>query len=339
MADKGNERLRVLALRELLEHLTDEEHPLSAEELRTLLGEQGIESAKKTVYRDIAALRGRGEDILLTRRPKAGFFLAARRFEPPEVRLLMDAVLAAPFITNKKTAELLEKLRGLLSRNQAEEAAAQVHVNPRPKFGNEEIYYSIDAVERAVAQKKKLSFVYHHHAIEGNRIVQNDGRRFVVSPYALIWDSDRYYLAGNYEKYDSVSVYRLDRMRHAEVTGQEARPFSEVSDYRDWFDAADYAARTFHLYHGELQTVGLRCRDDALEAVLDKFGDGLRLSGRGDGFFSVQVRVYAGEGLLEWLLQYGDRIAVLSPEPLRSEMAARVRRIGETYGLTETCGR
>lgn len=338
MAEKGNGRLRVLALLELLERLTDERHPLSAEELRELLAEQGIESAKKTVYRDIAALRGRGEDILFTRRPKAGFFLAARRFEPPEVRLLMDAVLAAPFITNKKTAELSEKLRGLLSRNQAEEAAAQVHVNPRPKFGNEEIYYSIDAVERAVAQGKKLSFLYYHHAIEGNRIVRNEGRRFVVSPYALIWDSDRYYLAGNYEKYDSVSVYRLDRMRHAEVTEQDARPFREVGG-QERFDAADYAARTFHLYHGELQTVELRCRDDALETVLDKFGDGLRLSAREDGYFSVRVRVYAGEGLFEWLLQYGDRIAVLSPEPLRNEMAARIGKIGAAYGLTETCGR
>ena len=333
MNKKPAEKIRILALLEILEEWTDEDHPLASQELLALLDKQGIAAGRKTIYRDISALRAHGIDILFTRRPKAGFFLAARRFEPPEVRLLMDAVQAAPFLTEKKTEELMRKLSGLMSAGQAEAAEGKTHINLRPKFENEEIYYTIDAVNRAISQKKKISFLYRHHVIRGNRITQDEGRRFLISPYALIWDSDKDYLAGNYEKYDDVSVYRMDRMKRAELSMQDVRPFTEVSEYRERFDAADYAAKTFHLYHGDLQTVSLHCSEDALEPLLDKFGDGLSIFSRRDGFFNVRVRVFVGEGLVEWLLQYGDRITVLAPKALREQVTERVRRIGEAYGF------
>lgn len=333
MQRKSAGRIRILALLEILEEWTDEDHPLASQELLALLEKQEITAERKTIYRDISALRAHGIDILFTRQPKAGFFLVSRRFEPPEVRLLMDAVQAAPFLTEKKTGELLRKLSGLMSAGQAEEAEGKTHINLRPKFENEEIYYTIDAVNRAVSQKKKISFLYRHHIIRGNRITQDEGRRFLISPYALIWDSDKYYLAGNYEKYDDVSVYRLDRMKRAELSVQDARPFAEVSEYRERFDAADYAAKTFHLYHGDLQTVLLHCSEEALEPLLDKFGDNLSVSGQKDGFFNVRIKVFAGEGLVEWLLQYGDRISVLSPRELRDQVTERVQRIGKAYGL------
>jgi predicted DNA-binding transcriptional regulator YafY len=326
-------KIRILALLELLDQWTDEEHPLSAQELIAFLSEQGITAERKTIYRDISALRAHGIDILFTRKPKAGYFLAERRFELPEVRLLMDAVYAAPFLTQKKTGELLQKLSGLMSAGQAEETAGMPHINLRPKFKNEEIYYTIDAVSRAIAQKKKISFLYRHHVIRGNRMTRDEGRKFLVSPYALIWDSDKYYLAANYEKYGDISVYRLDRMRRAVLSAQDARPFCEVSEYRERFDAEDYAAKTFHLYHGDLQTVALRCSDSALELLLDKFGAGLRICTREDGLFDVKIQVYAGEGLVEWLLQYGDRICVLSPQALREQVCERIHRIEKQYGF------
>ncbi|MFU0833066.1 MAG: WYL domain-containing protein [Oscillospiraceae bacterium] len=326
-------RIRILALLELLQERSDEEHPLSAQELMDLLHTQGIIAARKTIYRDISALRCHGADILFTRQPKAGFFLASRRFEPPEVRLLMDAVQAAPFLTKKKTAELIRKLGGLMSSAQAEETVGKVHMNLRPKYENEEIYYTIDAIHRAILKEKKISFLYRHYVIRGRRIVQDEGRRFLISPYALIWNSDKYYLAGNYEKYNDVSVYRLDRMKHVEILSKPARPFSEVSEYRDFFDAEDYAAKTFHMYHGDLKTVVLRCADEALELLLDKFGGELSISGREEGFFTVCVQVFAGEGLVEWLLQYGDRITVISPQELRNQVTERIRQIGQQYGL------
>ncbi len=250
----------------------------------------------------------------------------------------MDAVLAAPFITPRKTRELLAKLEGLLSEGQAEQARGQVYVEKRVKFDNEEIYYAIDAVGRAIAAGRKISFLYHHRVLSGIRAVPDAGRSFVVSPYAMIWSGDKYYLAGNYGKYDSVSVYRLDRMKHTEVLAEAARPFEEVCSYRGRFDAADFARRTFHMYHGERQRVELCCSDDLLEAVLDQFGNDVRLTRRGPRDFSLRVEVDVSEGFLQWLLQYGGRVRVLSPEPLRQEMLRRIRGMAEAYGITKkTC--
>lgn len=331
-------RIRILSLLELLNSLTDEDHPLSTEKLCALLAEQNILCGVRTIWRDISALQAHGADILFTRQRSGGFFMAGRELELPEVRLLVDAVQAAPFITQKKADELTRKLRGLLSRYQSEEVSEQIHVENRVKFGNEEIYYNIDTVGRAISKKKKVSFFYHHSRMQENRIAQDEGRNFVVSPYALIWNSDRYYVAANYEKYDSVSVYRLDRMRHTEMTAQSVRPFSEFGG-REAFDAADYAAKTFHLYHGERQTVELRCSLDAAEPLADQFGDKIRVSSAQKESFIVKVDVYAGEGLVEWLLQYGDRITVVSPESLRLQVAERLMQIGKAYGLTETYAR
>lgn len=338
MKENKTRRIRILALYELLHENSDEEHPLSTQELMELLEKQGVPSSKKTIYRDLSALREHGVDILFTRKPKNGFFLASRCFEPPEVRLLMDAVQAAPFLTKRKTKVLMQKLSGLMSRGQAAQTAGKTQMNLRPKFENEEIYYVIDAVNRAIAEKKKILFLYRHYVIRGTQIVQDEGRRFLISPYALIWDNDRYYLAGNYEKYDDISVYRLDRMKHVELSGQNARPFQEVSEYRDHFDAADYAVKTFHLYHGDLQTVVLRCKDRALEPLLDQFGNEFDLFDGCEDTFSVRVNVLVGEGFIEWLLQYGDRISVLSPQALREQVAERVRQIEKEYRIKETHG-
>ncbi len=329
----GRQKLKVLVLLDILKQETDEEHPLSGIELCRMLEDRGFPCGRKTLYGEIASLREYGMDILFVRRPRAGFFLAERDFEVPEVRLLSDAVLAAPFITPRKTEELTAKLRGLLSRAQAEQIPAFSPEESRVKFTNEEIYYAIDAISRAILQKKKISFVYHHSVFSGERVGQNEGQLFVASPYALIWNADRYYLAGNYEKYDSVGVFRLDRMKRAEVLEESSRPFEEVCDYRGRFDAADFARRTFGMYHGEKQKVALRCAPDLLEAVLDKFGGDVPLERLPDGSFTVSGEVYAGEGLVEWVLQYGGRVRVLSPRALREEVVRRIRMLCRAYGL------
>jgi hypothetical protein len=253
--------------------------------------------------------------------------------ELPEVRLLMDAVLTAPFITAKKTADLTGKLRELLSCYQAEGVWKQIYVDQRIKFENEEIYYNIDAINRAIANNRKIAFRYHRRFISNHTAEMDEGKEFVISPYALLWSNDKYYLAENYQKYDNVSNYRLDRIRRVEVLDSASRPFAEVSPYREYFDSADYLRKTFNMYNGEPELIELRCSNPLLETIMDKFGSGIEFSCHDENAFTVRARVYVSDGLIEWLLQYGNRIVVQSPQKLRQEMMLRIKQMQEAYQI------
>lgn len=338
MANNGNSKLKLLMILQLLNEYSDEDHPLSSVDLCELLEKEGILSERKSIYRDIAVLTDFGIDIISTRSPKPGFFVAKRDFELPEVRLLMDAVLTAPFITSKKTTELTKKLQSLLSCYQAESVTQQLYMDQRVKFDNEEIYYTIDAVNRAIAQNKQITFQYHHKVIVGHRLEYDKGREFTISPYALLWANDKYYLAGNYGKYDNVGNFRVDRMKHVLVTKLDCRPFSEVSPYHNYFDAADYLKKSFNMYTGEQELIELRCSNDILETVADKFGTNLEFYCHDDNAFTVRARVYVSDGLIEWLMQYGSRIVVQAPKDLRQKMLDRIASLNEAYSVSEeTC--
>lgn len=334
MANNGNSKIKLLLLLELLNKFSDEEHPLSSVEICESLEKRGVPCERKSIYRDISVLTEYGIDIITTRSPKPGFFVAKRDFELPEVRLLLDAVLTAPFITNKKTAELTGKLRELLSCYQAESVFKQVYVDQRIKFENEEIYYNIDTVNRAIAANKQITFLYHHRIISGQKAQLDKGREFRISPYALLWANDKYYLAGNYDKYDNVSNFRLDRMKHAAVTEQNSRAFSEVSPYRNYFDTADYLRKSFNMYSGEQEMIELRCANNILEAVADKFGSEIEFCCHDENAFTVRAHVYVSDGLIEWLLQYGDRIVVQSPSRLRQEMIQKINGLNTAYQIS-----
>ncbi len=338
MTNNGNSKIKFLVLLKILKKYSDEEHPLSAAELCKLIQKEGIEAERKSICRDITVLMHYGVDIIHTRQPKQGFFIAKRDFELPEVRLLMDAVIAAPFITNKKTAELTGKLCELLSCYQADAVLKQIYVEHRIKFENEEIYYNIDTINRAIVEHKQISFFYHHRIIINQKAQLDEGRQFTISPYALLWENDKYYLAGNYDKYDTISNYRLDRMKQVELTSFNSRPFCEVSSYLEYFDTADYLKKTFNMYNGEQELIVLRCSNSLLETIIDKFGSEIEFSCHDVNAFTVRAAVYVSDGLIDWLLQYGDRIIVQSPKSLKEEMIKRVEAMHAAYQIMQaTC--
>lgn len=325
------QRAKLLVLRDILSRYTDDDHPLSAGELADLLAEQGIRAERKSVYSDLDVLAAYGCDVFKTRLPKQGVCLGEREFELAEIRLLIDAVLTAPFITTKKTQELVDKLKAFLSIYQAEEMDSQVFVDERVKFENEEIYYTIDTIHRAIHQQKKIRFQYHHRVIEDGRAALDAGREFLISPYALLWSNDKYYLVGNYEKYDNVINYRLDRMKHVELTGEKSRSFREVTPYRRYFDVADYLRKSVNMYAGEQAGVELRCENSFLEVLLDKFGSDVSIRSDGTEHFVARFKVYVSAGLIEWLMQYGDRAVVREPVSLREEIQKKLAAFRAAY--------
>ncbi len=332
MAGSANAKLKPLYLLQIFQEKTDEEHPLSAEGLCKELENRGVTAQRKSIYGDIELLKSFGLDILHTRTPKSGYFLASRTFETAEVRLLLDAVQSASFITPKKTAQLVEKLESLVSEGQAARLDGQVYIDNRVKCGNEEIYYTIEILDRAIQAGRQVRFQYARRVLSAQMQVETQEKEFLVNPYALIWSGDHYYLICNNPKYDNLMHARLDRIRRAKALDTPARDFREVSEYTDFFDAADYANQLFHMFSGETDTVELCCGRDMIEEILDRFGETALLRTAGEDQFLVKFEAKVSDGFVSWLMQYGDRAVVRSPLKLKTMLREKARAILHNYG-------
>ena len=149
-------------------------------------------------------------------------------------------------------------------------------------------------------------------------------RTFEISPYALVWSNDFYYLVGNYEKYDNLSNYRLDRMRMAQLTDKKIRPHQQVSGYAGAFDTADYVRKNMMMYPGLQEEIELLCKNSLLDVVLDRFGTDAQVINKEKGRFLLRAGVYISDGLVDWLLPYSDRLYVMRPRSLREQVEEKI---------------
>lgn len=331
MEPRLNGKLKMLYIVDILKEYSDEDCPVTATEICEHLAEYGVKAERKAIYDDIDQLIYYGYDIVKTRGKRSGYFLASREFELPEIYLLTDAVQAADFITPKKTRELVKKLESMMSRQQARKRENSIYVSYRHKCDNEEIYISIDTLRSAIENRKKVSLKYHTRQIGEDRKITVREKEFTVSPYALLWTDDHYYLICNNEKYDNLMHLRLDRMRTVRETELPFRHFSEVSAYKEQFDIADYSAKNFNMFSGELSEIELSCNAEILEQVIDRFGDGIHIIGVENGRFSFRIQGLVSNGLVGWIMQFGGDIEVVSPESLRDMIKEKIDLLQKTY--------
>lgn len=330
MAEKAvqSSKKKIFYVLEILKKYSDDQHPITASEIVEMLkSKYDLIAERKSIYRDIEVLKDCGYSI--EKMGSDGFFLAERDFEPVEIRLLNDAIIGASFITQRKTKELSKKLIKELSVFQSKQIESQTYFDNRVKFTNEHILYVIDTIHTAICENKKITFGYYRKRIVDNKISRIHARDHVISPYALIWSEDKYYLVGNYEKYDTLSHYRLDRMENVTVINEPSRCFQEVSCYKNSFDAGDYVSKTFRMYSGMDEMIDLVCSNDIIEKITDKFGESVHYMSIGKDKFRVRARGFSSQGLVEWLMMLSDRCYIVAPQSLRNEVVERARSIVE----------
>lgn len=332
MAGRKNTKLKLLYLKEILEKYSDEQHILNSNDIGDLLErEYGLVCERKSIYTDIEVLMDYGMDIIRTRTPKNGYFLASGSFELAEIRLLSDAVQAADFITKKKTKLLIEKIEGFTSIHNAAVLKKQVYIDNRAKSANEDVYYVIDTLDTAIKSGKKVRFQYSRRKMDDKYAARKETRSFTLSPYALIWSNDHYYLVANNEKYDNLMNVRVDRISQVEIMEQKVRPLSEVSPYAHYFDAADYAAKTFNMFSGDTQMIELKCANAILEQIFDRFGERINTRRADDTHFLLRTEASVSEGLVSWLMQFGPDIEVKAPEALKDMVTEKAQKILQIY--------
>lgn len=326
MSDKvknANQRLKILYLYKILLECTDEEHSISMPEIISQLERYGITAGRKALYEDIEALKAYGMDILSGRGNSAGYCVVSRDFELPELKLLADAVSSSRFLTEKKSSELLKKLEQLTSIYEAKQIRRQVFIADRVKSMNERIYMNVDAIHRAIAERRKISFQYFDYDLN-RRKKYRDGVR-ICSPYALTWNDERYYLVAHYEKYGGVSNFRVDRMENVELLDEPAHKYPEG------FKLSAYLNSTFSMFSGKSEEVKLCFDRSLINVVLDRFGKNIMLLPEGECRFAVRVQVKTEhpEPFFGWLFQFGTKVRIVEPRELRERYLAMLKEVTE----------
>lgn len=324
-------KVKLLFLHDIFTRQTDKEHVYSANELCDLLSEYGINCERKSIYSDIEALKEYGMDIVNVRSPKRGYYLNERKFDVAEVRLLIDAVQAAKFISSRKTKALIYKIGNLLSEFQEEELREQIYVESSFKSEKEDLYDIIKSLDDAIKKSKQVQVTYAKRKLENRYLKKSEGKVFLINPYSLLWSNDHYYLVCNNDKYNNLMHLRLDRISQVKLLDSRSKHFSKVSKYTDKFDTADYSNKIFNMFTGESGEIELCCDNRIIDDILEKFGDETPLKIFDENHFVFKADVELSNGLISWIMQYGADIKVLSPKNLSDALIEKTKEILSVY--------
>lgn len=329
MPKSSNQKQRILLLRRFLEQRTDEEHPVTLQEMTDYLEQNGVAAERKTLYDDLETLRAFGVDVLHVRtKGKSAYCVGERAFQLPELRLLVDAVQSSRFITRRKSMELIGKIEGLTSAHQAKLLHRQVFVHNRIKTMNESIYYNVDDVQTAIVSDRVVSFRYFDYGLDKQRVFRRDGQRYVVSPFALTWDNENYYMIGYDASTASVRHFRVDKMADIRIEEQTR----SGKDVLGSVDLSEYTERHFDMFRGERRRVRLRVENRLTGAIIDRFGKDVSLIPDGEGFFTVTVEVSVSPRFFGWVCGFGESMRIVWPEDVTQQMGDFVRSILQMYG-------
>ena len=310
-----NQKIKILYLMRVFLEQTDEEHPMSVKELITYLNNLGISAERKTVYDDIETLRNFGMDILNRREKPAGFYLASREFELPELKLLVDAVQSSRFITSRKSRQLIGKLESLASVYEARQLRRQVFVENRIRTMNESVYYSIDEIQRALNEDRQISFQYCEWTVEKELRLKKNGERYLVSPWGLVWQNENYYLGAYDEKCEKVKHYRVDKILQIQIENQPRDGKEIFKNY----DTGELTSRTFGMFGGREETICLEAHNRLVGVVLDRFGRDIMIHRKDSEHFKTLIRVNVSGQFFGWIASLGPDAVIASPEEVREE--------------------
>jgi len=327
MAKSPNQKLKLLYVKQMLLEKTDEEHPVSMDQIIAYLAAHGVSAERKSLYDDIEALRRYGFDIAMTKSRPCGYYVGKREFELAELKLLVDSVLSSQFITERKTMQLIKKLEKFASVHDAQSLHRQVHVSGRIKHMNESIYYSVDAIHNGIASDKQISFKYFEYTVQKRKSFRHGGKLYHISPFALMWDNENYYMIGFDAEANKIKHYRVDRMESISVTSRD-----RVG--HDSFDAHDmgaYAHRNFSMYGGEEIMVTMEFENALVGVVLDQFGKGVPLAKVDDEHFRVSAPVAVSPQFYGWMFGLGAAARITAPASVADGMKEQITQVFARY--------
>lgn len=253
-------------------------------------------------------------DIEVIRASQNKYHMLTRTFSVPELKLLADAVESSKFITKKKSSELTEKLSRLAGKHQAEELKRNIDVEGRIKTENEQVYYIIDAINSAINQSKKISFLYFKYNEKKEKVLKNDGLPYIYSPYKLVWNGDYYYMLGYSDKHKGIGIFRVNRV----LSAPDILDVAAVKAPDD-FDINHYLNTMFHMYDGERNKVKLICDNSVIDSIISCFGDEIEIKRETATTSVVTVEVVVSHVFFNWVFGFNGLVKIKHPKTVRDK--------------------
>lgn len=324
MARENFRKIKLLKLLETLRQNTDEQHPMSTSSIISSLAQMEITCDRRTLAQDIATLSNLGYEIMTTTvGHEKAYYVEDRNFSIPELKILIDAVQASSFITEKKSEELINKIASLAGSHRAEVLKRNMVCFNTRKHSNERIFYNVNDLEDAILRQKKVLFRYFDLNENGERVYRRDGHRYVVEPIALVFNEDNYYLTCYSSRHDSTSNYRIDRMDSVEVIDEDCCEKAIV--LRD--QVATYTEQAFKMFGGQLEDIVLEFDRGLIGVVYDKFGESVKMMPSGENKIIATVKVMISPTFWGWLFQFGNQMKIISPSSAVSIYAEKAQSI------------
>ena len=325
----GNkQKLKLLYLIKIFTEDTDDQHALTLPQIAEKLDAYGVSAERKTLYQDFELLRDFGFDIIGQQARRNFYYhMGNRRFELPELKLLVDSVQSAKFITDRKSNALIKKLEGMVSKYEARKLQRQVIISGRIKAMNESIYYNVDKLHEAIGTDRQIRFKYFRWNIKKEMELRKDGAWYQVSPWALMWDDENYYLVGYDAEDGKIKHYRVDKMWRISVTDRKR----EGKEQFRAFNMPRYTKSLFGMFGGEEVKVTLEAENGMVGILLDRFGKDIPVKPVDADHFRTSVVVAVSSQFLGWIMALGDGVKIIGPDKVVARMKEEIRLISQMY--------
>lgn len=328
MAKESNQKLKIVYLMKILLEKTDETHSITMPEILESLQAYGVTAERKSIYNDIESLRQYGLDIIGEKQDKSfRYYVGNRQFELAELKVLVDSVQSAKFITAKKSRELIKKIEGLASKYEAQQLQRQVYVAERIKTANESIYYNVDDIHTAIGKDAKITFQYFMWDVNKKMVLRKGGDLYEVSPWALSWDDENYYLIAYDSMEEKIKHFRVDKMLHICITDKRR----EGKEHFKQFDMGRYAKKMFGMFSGEEKMVTLECVNEMAGVIIDRFGKDIPIIKTDEGHFKVKIKVAVSRQFLAWVISLGEGVKIIEPSDVIEEIRSEIARLVSQY--------
>lgn len=317
-------KLRPLYLAKILYEQTDEDHYLTTAQLMKILKEEyGINSHRQTIKADIDVLIKFGMEIEEVKSTQNRYNAFGRKFDQAELKLLIDAVESSKFITQSKSDALVEKLGTLTSNYRAQELNRNISVEGRIKPGNEKIYLIVETINEAINKGKKISFECFMYNVKKEKKLKRD-EPYIITPLHLVWNGDYYYMIGVYDYQNRLGTFRVDRINKIPTILKE----DGIPAPKD-FDLNQYLNTTFRMFNSEHEEVELICANELMDAIIDRFGEDVVTYAHDMESFRAVVNVAVSHVFYSWVFGFCGRVKIKGPETVNERYREMVRQAME----------